>query len=224
MRSCALLLALLGACDASTPPTAVMPSLRGVAVVAVSGRPSSDVIDRMGGGGPPDPACVADAYGGVELVADVAPAPGDETVLVSFVRGVMVLGHDGHVIASTPGFACAGSQDELGAAEVVHTIDGDTLIAVVGTRGGKAESATWLKLLSVGASDQLQPRFDGMIERNDLTGTRAGHVTLIPGGLIYRSPTEGTSLWRLDRAAQRYIEWPMVYRRSAHDERPPVVD
>lgn len=197
-----LLVLALAACDQPTPVTPVLSMLHGGELVAASDRTSAGVVDRVGGA---DPDCAADAYGGIEVAADVAPDPGTETVLASFSRGVVVLGADGHRIASTPGFGCTGSQDELAAVEIMRTALDTPVIAVAATQGGRRESSTWIALVAVGATAHLDRLFVGEVERRDETGTHAGELRFVPGGLLYRHPTEGVALWRYDAAAHRYV-------------------
>jgi hypothetical protein len=195
MRSCILVLAVMAACaaPATSPP---VPSLHGVVVISASDHATPAVIDRIAEWVPARADCVANAYGGIELSADVATAPGTETILASFSQGVIVLAADGHRIATAPGFDCMGSQDDLVAVEVVRTTLDRPLIAVVATQGGRRENATWLELFAVGASDRLDRLFVGEL----------GDVTLMPGGLVYRHPTEGVSMWRYD-ARLGYVRW-----------------
>jgi hypothetical protein len=214
MRSCVFLVTLFAACDVPAPPPSVLPSLRGGVVIAASDRGAPAVVDRMSAWAHPDPDCVADAYGGIELVADVAPDAGDETVLTSFSQGVFVIGHDGHRIAATAGFGCTGSQDELVAVEILRTSLDHPVIAVAITKGGRRERSTWLELLEVGSAGRLNRLFRGEIERHGDRGSQAGGVTLVPGGLVYRHPTKGTSLWRFDGSVGRYVAWRASARRG----------
>jgi len=213
MRAGPLLVVALAACDQPTPATPVLSMLHGVEVVAASDRPSTAVTDRVGAG---DPDCAADAYGGIELAADVAPDPGIETVLASYSRGVIVLGADGHRIASTPGFGCTGTRDELAAVEIVRTSFDAPVIAVAATSGGRRESSTWLALVAVGSTTHLDRLFVGEVERRDETGTHPGEVRFVPGGLVYRHPTDGVTLWRYDAAARRYV--PRGARANGYSE------
>ncbi len=223
MRNCLPLVALVAGCEGLTPapPPSVLPSLQGVLIVTESDRASPSVIDRIGES---SPECVADAYGGIELVADVAPNPGKETVLASFSQGVVVLAADGHRIASTPGFDCTGSQDDLVAVEIVRTSLDTPVIAVAANQGGRRESSAWLELLAVGKSDHLDRLFVGEIERYDELGTHTGGVTIVPGGLVYRHPIDGVSLWRYEVPTHRYVKWRSIERPKSRDRRSPAID
>lgn len=197
----------LAACDAPAPAPSVLPSLRGAVVIAASDRGTPAVVDRMSAWAHRDTECPGDAYGGIQVLADVAPDAGDETVLASFSQGVLVIGHDGHRIAATGGFDCTGSHDELVAVAAVQRPFGGPAIAVAATAGGRRESSTWLELLEVGSSGRLNRLFVGEVARHADDRSQTGEVTLVPGGLIYRHPTEGTSLWRFDASAHRYVLW-----------------
>jgi hypothetical protein len=224
MRSGVFIVVLLAACDAATAPPSVLPQLQGGVVVAGSDRGVPAVIDRMSAWAHRDTDCVADAYGGIQLLADVAPDAGDETVLASFSQGVVVIGHDGHRIAATAGFDCAGSHDELVAVEIVQTSLDGPVIAVAATKGGRRESATWLELLEVGSSGRLNRLFLGEIERHDDRGSHTGDVMLVPGGLVYRHPTAGMSLWRFDGAARAYVQWRAIERLDKEGRRASLRD
>ena len=211
MRLCALTTILL-ACE--TPAgTVVVPSLHGVLVIAGSDHPSPEVVDRLGTWTDSDPDCVGDEYGGMVLVADVAPQAGDETVLASFSQGVVVLDAAGHRIASAPGFDCMGSQDELIGIEIVRSSFDAPVIAVAVAQGGRRESTTSIELFALDGS-RLDRLFAGEIERHDDAGIHTGDVTVVPGGLIYMHPTEGTSVWRYDRATHRYVIGRVVDQRG----------
>ena len=187
-----------------------LPSLRGDAGDDTRRIAAHQAVVEHGESGEwvhPVPDCIGDAYGGIELSADVAPSAGTETVLASFSQGIVVLAADGHRIASSAGFDCMGSEDDLVAVEIVRMPLEAPVIAIAATEGGRRESTTWLELLAVDRSDHLQQLFAGEIERRDDTGIHTGDVTVIPGGLVYRHPTEGTSMWKYDPAAGRYVVW-----------------
>jgi len=180
--------------------------LQGAVVIASSDHASSSAADKLGESAPGDPTCVADAYGGFELAADVSPDPGEEAVLASYAHGVVVLGADGHQIAAAPGFGCSGSQDGLIGLEILKSSQDAPVIAVAVVQGGRRVSTTSLHLFAVGSSRRLVGLFTGDVEQVDGAGTASGGVTLVPGGLIYRHPTSAVALWRYDRGAGRYVD------------------
>lgn len=186
-------------------PLAALPWLSGFDATAVADRPSPEVTDALAAWHEIDPACVDAVYGGLELDADLAPAPGTETVLASFSQGVAVLDRDGRLVARAPGFACAGSADELVAVAAGDAWIGHPVIALAATTGGHAESLTWLSLYRV-AGGELVPVFTGVVEEHDGRRTRTGAVLVAPGGLIYQAPAGDTSVWSYDPARGRYVE------------------
>ncbi len=206
MKWPALSLALVAACEQPTSVPSVLPMVQGAAVIAGSDRTSSSVIDKLGEVAASARPCVGDAYGGIELVADVAPDAGDETILASYTRGIVVLGADGHRIATSPGFGCSGSQDELVALEVLRTSQDAPVIAAAVIQGGRRESSTRIHLFAVDATKHLDPLFTGEVEHVDGAATLGGAITFVPGGLIYRHPTNGVTLWKFDRNLRRYVD------------------
>lgn len=64
----------------------------------------------------------------------------------------------------------------------------------------------------------------GEIERNDDQGTHTGDVTMVPGGLVYRHPIDGVSLWKYDVVSHRYVMWRSVERPRSETRRAPTVD
>ena len=136
----------------------------------------------------------------------MSPDPGEETVLASYARGVVVLGADGHRIAAAPGFGCSGSQDGLIGLEIVKSSQDAPVIAVAVVRGGRRASTTSLHLFAVGPSRRLVRLFTGEVEQVDGAVTVGGGVTLVPGALIHRHPTSGVALWKYDRGTGRYVD------------------
>jgi hypothetical protein len=125
-------------------------------------------------------------------------------VLASYSQGVFVLDGNRHLVAQAPGFPCNGSSDELVALAQGNAWIGAPLIALAASSGGRAESVTWLSLYRVGDGGKLVPVFSGAVERHGDRQTKTGVVTIVPGGLIYRSPEGMTSLWTWD--GTRYVE------------------
>jgi hypothetical protein len=217
MPTRALIASLLVACVSPDTSESDLPQLLGTTVLASSSSDTPAVVDRLSKWRHPNASCVADAYGGIEVVANVAPAPGDELVLASYSQGVFVLGRGGNVLASSPGRVCEGSQDSLDGVEIIRTLDGDVRIGVITTMGGRAENVTSLELLALGHGDSLDRVFEGELQRVESNTTRTGSVTLMYGALLYTRPIGGTSLWRLDRKANRYVEGHELHLGSSHE-------
>lgn len=185
---------------------ASLPWLQGFEPAAVADRPARGVLDELAEWQPADDKCVAAAYGGLELTADVTNAPGDERVLASFTQGIVVLDRDHHAIARAAGFTCQGSSDELEAIAVGDAWIGMPVIALAATSGGRNESSTWLTLYRVGDNGELAPVFAGEVEHHAGRATRTGVVMVFPGGLVYRAPDGKTSVYRYDQDAGRYLD------------------
>lgn len=187
---------------------AALPWLTGFSPTAVADRASPDVVDALAPWRAVAPGCVDGAYGGLELDADVAAAPGTESVLASFSQGIAVLDASGRLIAHAPGFPCAGSADELLAIAAGDAWIGEPVIALAATTGGHAASLTWLTLYRVGEGGALVPAFTGVVEDHEGPRTRTGAVIVVPGGLIYDAPSGAASAWSYDREAGRYVRAP----------------
>lgn len=167
---------------------------------------SRDVLAELAEWADPVDDCVASAYGGLELRADVSASEGNERILVSYTQGAFVFDQNRHLLAQAPGSACAGSSDELVALAAGDASIGVPIIALAATTGGRAESVTWLTLYRVANSGELQPVFNGEVERHDGDSARTGIVTLIPGGLVYRDTRGSVGLWLYDPELGRYVE------------------
>jgi hypothetical protein len=188
-------------------PLVAMPWLQGFFTPAATAEGSShDVVAELAEWQVPDESCVGAAYGGMSLVADLTPAPGNERVLASYTQGVFVLDAHRSVLAQAPGNECEGSADELVAIAAGDGAIGVPLVALAATTGGRNESLTWMTLYRVGEGGTLAPVFVGEVERRLDRTTRTGTVTLIPGGLVYRHPAGVTSLWTYDGWLGRYVE------------------
>ena len=97
---------LLGASSTDPPPAArqhaSLPWLHGLSnlVVADASMPSLEPVD------PVDEVCGAGAFSVLQLIADVAPAPGNEILQTSLAGGVIVRDRDRNVVATAPGDGC----------------------------------------------------------------------------------------------------------------------
>jgi hypothetical protein len=187
---------------------AVLPWLQGFQPMGVADHGSQAVVAELDDWRPAgsDDRCVAPAYGGLQLVADVSPVPGDERVIASFEQGIVVLDHGGSAIARAPGFTCTGSADELVALAAGDAWIGQPVLALAAVAGGHAETATSLTLYRVGTEGDLVPIFTGEVEHRLRERTESGAVWLFPGGLLYRSPGGDPQLWRYDPEAGRYVD------------------
>jgi hypothetical protein len=188
-------------------PLAAIPWLQGFFAPAASTEAgTAEVLAELGEWGEADASCIASSYGGLSLTADVATLPGPERVLASFTQGVVVLDGEDHIVARAPGFDCEGSEDDLVALAVGDIGIGEPIVALAATAGGRNESMTWLTLYRVANSGELQPVFIGEVERHAGDTTRTGVVTVVPGGLVYRAPSGGSTIWSYDFELGRYVE------------------
>lgn len=184
---------------------AALPWLHNFVATAESRAASSAVVERMAQWRAPDARCSAAAYGGLEIVADVAGGRGAEEVLASFTQGVLVLDASGKLLASAAAPACQGSADEIEAiaAGDAH-IDGP-VIALAVTTGGHREATTWLVLYRV-IGGVAEPVFSAAVEEAVGDETRIGAVTLLPGALVYRAPSGEERMWTYSAEQGRYTE------------------
>lgn len=139
--------------------------------------------------------------------ADLADAPGNETVEASFTEGIVVRDAEGHVLARAPGFSpSGGSADDIDALAVGDAQIGSPVVVLAATKGGHNENLTWLTLYRIANSGELQPIFTGEVERHAGRTTKTGTVTVIPGGLIYQPPVGDGSIWLYDESLGRYVQ------------------
>lgn len=204
--SAILALALLGGGGrAPGAPEATLPWLRGFPAVTIADEPSRAAEVRLHAWQAPDADCTTSAAGAFQVVADVAPAAGPETVLVSYTAGIAVLDARGKKIAGAPAFACRGSVDGIEYIAVGDLLVGDPVIALAAVAGGRAERTTWLFLYVV-RGDRLAPIFAGPVEEWHGPAVSAGEVALGPdGALRHQAPSGAITLWVYDRDAGRYV-------------------
>jgi len=208
MRAFAILLAI-GACNTARG----VPWLHGLdRVVSSTGivaphAPPDEIADD----------CGVAASRPIELVADVAPGAGRETIVASYSSGVTVFDSEDHVVAELPGTPCQGTADELDAVAVGHAY-GDTLLVIVATSGGHRETETSLSLVRAGAT--LDPVFTAVVATRTNDRTIDGAIYLFPGGLLYQRPGGELVPWRVDPGSGIYVpllperhEEPRVARR-----------
>jgi hypothetical protein len=188
----------------AAPAVRGLPWLHNFSPVAEASDATPSVIARMAEWRAADPSCSATAYGGLQLLAEVAPAPGIETVLASFTQGVLVLDARASLLASAPPLVCHGSADELEALAAGGAQIGEPVIALAATAGGHRASETWLVLYRV-ADGAVAPIFAAIVEDHTGNQTRVGEVTLLPRALVYRAPSGVRTLWTYDGDALRYV-------------------
>ena len=203
-------LALLG--GEARPPAAAPPvpylrdlSERSAALITIAAEPSWRAALQLARWQTSDPDCTTSAAGAFLLAADVAPAPGVETVLASYTAGLVVLDARGHKLAAAPPLVCAGSVDAI---EYIAAIDpqiGDPVIAIAAVAGGRAERTTWL-LLFVVRGERISSIFSAPVEEWRGPAVSAGEVDLLDGGALrHHAPSGAVTLWRYDRDAGRYV-------------------
>ena len=151
-----------------------------------------------------DPACAELAATALSLTADVAPAAGAETIVASYAKGIVVVGSEGQVLATTPGYACAGSADTV---EVLAagTAFGAPMIVLTATSGGHREQMTWLGLYIVDPDGSIDAVFTGAVEERVGDEVRRGSITVLPGALLVRDPDGSTSYWVWDAEARVFM-------------------
>lgn len=182
-------LLVVAACQ---PPAADLPWLDGLQITAKSTgveRPSAP------GDEPPEDCGVA-AMRPIELVADVAPPAGRETIVASYATGITIFDAEDRLVAETAGYPCLGSADELDIIAVGNAY-GVPMLALAATTGGRRETATFVGLFGL---PSLDPMFAGVVETRDDERVTRGSIHLFPGGLVYTRPGGRPHLWRFDAA------------------------
>jgi hypothetical protein len=204
----------LTACEiaASPSPESAAPLPHGMSSMVVSETVSAAASRRLearsGGGVVDEQGCGAGAYQAIELVADVAPSPGRETILASYAHGVVVLDREGDVVASTTGYRCAGSSDEVEAVAAGDAF-GDPTIVVVTRTGGRREFSTVVGLFRIGFGGRLDPVFTATVEEHSGERSRRGAIDLLPGALVHRLPDGRHGFFVFDPVGR-------VYREPSH--------
>lgn len=219
MRFVLVALALAGCQETSDLPA--LPWLHGLSGAVVSEQPSPSTTRQFAELLDVEPDCGADAYRGVELVADVSPQPGRETVVASFAHGVRVYDQERGLVASAPGYRCGGSSDAI---ETVAAGDayGDPTIVIAGTSGGRMERETWVGLFRVGRDHRLEPAFAGVVEQVRGDQVTRGDLRLLPRALLYRAPGGAPMLYLYDPLAGAYLVPGALRDEDDHDGPPPA--
>lgn len=185
------------------PVLVALPWLHGIDHVQVTREGNPEVASRMTQS-EPDPSCVASEYPGLELHADVYPAGGQETVLATYTQGIEIHGSEDELLGAAPGFTCEGSADDL---ELLAsgTVFLEPTIVLAITSGGRREQSTWIALYRPGEGGRLDPLFTATVEEREGDRVHRGDITFVPGGLLYRRPGGGTSVWIYDPVARAYV-------------------
>ncbi len=223
MKSLIALITVAG-CQLSAE-TPAMPWLHGLANSVGSASQSDEVARRIGswsGFSDVDPECSTGAYPGIEITADVAPAAGDETILVSLAHGIVVVDREHQLVTESPGYRCSGgSVDELEAIAAGNAY-GVPTIAIAATSGGRNEAATWISLFRIGEDRRLDAAFTGVVELRHGTEIERGAVYLLPNALIYRHPSSQPTVWTYNPVARAYLR-PGDPVDDSHDDGPALV-
>lgn len=146
------------------------------------------------------------AYGALELRGDLVGDGGTRVVLASYRAGVIVLDTEGRVAASAPGFAPAGSADELVAIAFGDGQLGAPLVLAAVQSGGHRENAVSLAVYRFedGALEQV---FFAPVETHDGDNAAVGAVMFVPSGLAYRAPgADVATMWTYDAKRRRYVQ------------------
>ena len=162
---------------------------------------------------PADEACEELAATAITLEADVAPSAGLETIIASYAAGVTVIGREGNVLASAPGYACAGTADTVEVLAAGYAFGAPT-IALVATTGGRREQLTWLGLYRVTREGELDAVYTGAVEERVDGVVRRGSITILPGALLVRDPGGAVGFWVWDETSGTYLA-PAAYEPFA---------
>jgi hypothetical protein len=182
-----------------------LPWLHDFPADAVAGAPSRSAEVWLRERPSPDAGCTTTSSASFALVAELAPAPGLETVLASYTAGVVVLDARGRELASAPPLPCLGSVDAIEGIATGELIAGEPAIALAATAGGRAERTTWLYFFAR-RGEVLAPIFAAPVEEWRGPFVSTGEVTVLPGGALrYRAPDGAISRWTYDRRAGRFV-------------------
>ena len=166
-----------------------------------------------------DEGCGSGAHQGMQLLADVAPPPGRETILASYAGGVVVLDREGQMVASSPGYPCTGSADEIEAIAAGDAFGNQTIV-LVAKAGGHREFSTFVGLFRMGFGKRLDPVFTAVVEEHEGSLVHRGAIYMVPGALAYRLPDGRYGFFVFDPIARAYLD-----RREPLDDpghEPPV--
>lgn len=215
MMSGTLLVAALAMAQLSGVAAADVPSLpwlHGFTGVRIRASADPGTIGWFGG----EVECPADAQPPLRLVADVSPAGGRETIVATLTGGIRVTSAEGVELATSAGYPCQGSIDELDVL-AAGSVFGERTIVLAFTSGGRREQQTWIGVYRLGFHGEIDPLFAGVVETWEDGIVRTGSVTFIPGGLIYRPPGHRDSLWVFDPVVHTYTpRGPFAHEAAPH--------
>lgn len=150
------------------------------------------------------PGCTAESVTEHELVADVAPSAGKETIRATFVDGIAVYDAEHQLLARSPGYECEGSADELVLLEAGSAF-GEPTIALAVRQGGHQHDEVALTLFRMNPHAGLEAAFTATVEERDGDALRKGAIWILPNGLIYRRPgTLPMTVWTFDPVGGLY--------------------
>jgi hypothetical protein len=199
----------IAACDASHhEPAAPSFAVSGMTDVVATDRVDRAVTAKIARWNDTDVDCADVGYPGIgssgfELVAELSERPGSERVLASFAGGIVILDHDGELVASAPGYRCESSRDDLEGI-AVGTAHGARTLVVVATSGGRAERSTWVSMFRVNER-RLDPVFTGVVEDHRGTRVRRGAIAVRRDELIYTPPGGDPTTLTYDPIARAYL-------------------
>lgn len=204
---CLVVVASLAGCQIASPPANESPAPwpRGMSGLVTTDEASASATESLHEWLPiEDDSCNTAAYHAVELVADVAPSAGAETILASYANGIVVLDREGQLLASTTGYRCDGSIDEVESL-AVGRVFGEPTIVVIARTGGRREYATFAGLFRVGDGKRLDPVFTATIEEHAGEDVRRGVIYMLPNGLVYRLPDGRYAFYVFDPVGRVYV-------------------
>jgi hypothetical protein len=223
-RHFATAIAVLAGCQASaSPQDPLVPWLHGMSGLSASEHASASATRRLDALLPvvDNDACGAGAYQAIELVADIAPAPGSETILGSYAHGIAVLDRSGQLLASTNGYRCDASVDEIEAIAAGRAFGEPTLVVVAKT-GGRRAYTRFVGLFRLGFAKRLDPVFTATVEEHDGDEVRTGAIVMLQDALVYRLPDGRYAYYVFDPVGRVYLA-PVDPLDDPHHE-PPIED
>jgi hypothetical protein len=214
MKRALLAVLMLSACDnfASSPP-ASMPWLQGFSATAATDTLTPQASRRIAG---VLDATQEEAYGSLELRADLAGDPQPETVLASYHLGLAVVDVSGRLVARAPGFDVEGSADDLISMAAGDGQLGWPVIVLAVQSGGHRESTISVAVYRIASTRMLQKLWYAPIEIREGSETRTGTLTFTRSGLLYRAPgASAVTSWTFDVRRGRYVERAPVASNTA---------
>jgi hypothetical protein len=150
------------------------------------------------------PGCTAESVTEHELVADVAPSAGKETIRATFVDGIAVYDAEHQLVARSPGYECEGSADELVMLEAGSAF-GEATIALAVRQGGHHHDEVALTLFRLDPHVGLKAAFTASVEERDGDDVKKGAIWMLPNGLVYRRPgLSPATVWTFDPVGRIY--------------------